>query len=149
MKGQFKMNKKSRFLIFLNFFVTVCLLVVPAAKIAAQGKATDTCQLVLRFEAKYTGSIGWGDVYRCRVNEVCKGSLEDSVIVLFIVVNNYDNIFYTQDEKTDQSIPSKFLLKGSFKIIENEKSYLNGTNAFMDQKKQTWELISLEKTNNN
>jgi hypothetical protein len=147
MKGQLKMNKKSRFLYFL--FVTVCLLVVPAAKISAQGKVSDTGQLVLRFEAKYTGSIGWGDVYRCRVNEVCIGNLEDSVIVLFIVVNNYDNIFYTQDEKIDQSIPSKFLLKGSFKIIENDKSYLNGTNAFMDQKKQTWELISLEKTNNN
>jgi len=137
---------KHKITLYTLVFVTICLTGGWRTKVVAQDKTIDTAQLVLRFDATYTGSIGWGDVYKCKVTEAIKGNLEDTVVILFITVNNYDSIFFRETPKTKKkSEIGSYKLKGWFRQIENDQPYVNFRNAFIDQKKRTWELFDLKR----
>ena len=126
-------------------FASIYLISGCISKSTAQDKTIDTTQLVLRINAKYIGSIGWGNIYKCKVNEVYKGNLDDTLIFLYIIANNYDSIFFekiSQQGKKRANVEFQFL--SCFKEIENDKPYVNFKNAFIDQKKRTWELINLK-----
>ncbi len=141
------MKYKITFFIFV--LISIYLICGRNSKSTAQDKTIDTAQLIIRLNAKYTGSIGWGDVYKCKVNEIYKGNLEDTLIILYITVNNYVNILsgkLSQPEKKAADV--EFQLIACFKEIENDKPYVNFKNAFIDQKKRTWELIDLKNENN-
>ena len=115
----------------------------------AQNNADNPSELIMRFNAEYNGSIGWGDVYKCRVNEVFKGGMEDSVINLYIIVNNYDSIFHRKPVQTGKkTVKTEFDLVAGFKEIENDKTYVNFKNAFIDNKKRTWEITYLKSADN-
>ena len=116
--------------------------------VSAQDKTVDEPELILRLDAKYNGSIGWGDIYKCRVTEIKKGNLKDSVIYLYIVVNNYDSILSkTTSNAGLTTLDNDFNLVANFKIIENDLPYINFRNAFIDQNKRTWLLIDLKNDN--
>ena len=134
---------------FSLVFASIYLISGCITKATAQDNTIDTAQLVLQFNAKYTGSIGWGDVYKCKVNKVYKGIQEDTLIFLYIIVNNYDSIFFEKISKQGKKRKNaEFQLIAFFKEIENDKPYVNFKNAFIDQKKRTWKLIDLKKYNN-
>ncbi|HOY32691.1 MAG TPA: hypothetical protein PKW80_12505 [Bacteroidales bacterium] len=135
---------KNKTAIFLLTFLAIFFTGGSVKKAMAEDEIIDTSQLVIRFTAKYTGSIGWGDVYKCRILEVCKGNLEDTVIILYISVNNYNSVFMRETPEKKQKSPlNQFLLIGKFRQCENDKPYVNFKNAFIDQKKRTWELFDL------
>lgn len=137
---------KHKIAFFAFVFVTIYLGASRSRTAVAQDKTIDTAQLVLRFDAIYTGSIGWGDVYKCKVTEVIRGNLEDTVVILFIAVNNYDSIFFREPSKSKKkSVIGAYKLKGRFRQIENDQPYVNFRNAFIDQKKRTWELFDLKR----
>jgi hypothetical protein len=126
-------------LISISFFVTT---------LKAQEKFIDIAMLEMRFNAAYTGSIGWGDVYKCEVKEVLKGNQEDSVVILYIAVNNFDSIFNMREvySRKRKVIPV-LQLRGTFKQVENDKPYVNFQNAFIDKKQRTWVLTELKREN--
>jgi len=137
---------KYKITFFALVFATICLTGSFSTKAVAQDKTIDMAQLVLRFDATYTGSIGWGDVYKCKVAEVIKGNLEDTVVILFITVNNCDSVFSRETPKTKKkSEIGSYKLKGWFRQIENDQPYVNFRNAFIDHKKRTWELFDLKR----
>jgi hypothetical protein len=99
----------------------------------------------MRFNATYTRSIGWGDVYKCKIKEVLKGNQEDSVVILYVAVNNFDSIFSMREVYSEKrKIIPVFKLKGAFKQVENDKPYVNFQNAFIDKKQRTWVLTELK-----
>ncbi|HNW89958.1 MAG TPA: hypothetical protein PKN48_09865 [Bacteroidales bacterium] len=127
-------------LVFLSTYLTGIFITQAWAQI----NPIDTTQLVLRFSAKYTGSIGWGDVYKCKIDQIDNGNLEDSVIILFINGNDYSNIFMRETPvKGKKTAISEYYLSGRFRQIENDQPYVNFKNAFIDNKKRTWELLDL------
>jgi len=111
----------------------------------AQNNPADSSELLLRLTAKYTGSIGWSDVYKCNVDEVIKGNMTDSVIILYITVNNYDEIFFRKAvQEGKKAVKTEFRLLAGFKEIENDKPYVNFKNAFIDRNNRTWEITFMK-----
>ncbi|HBS86325.1 MAG: hypothetical protein A2W91_19115 [Bacteroidetes bacterium GWF2_38_335] len=125
-----------------HLFIIIAL-VLYCANSFSQENTNDSAELILKIKPIYTGSIGWGDIYKCEVIEVTKGSLKDSTILLHIMVNSYDSLFLEIQEKPQKSKALNNILIGSFIQIENDLPYLNPGYAFMDSKKRTWKLVGI------
>ncbi|MFH2141948.1 MAG: hypothetical protein ABIJ97_05970 [Bacteroidota bacterium] len=139
---------KNKIVFFILLLVPIFLISGCKSRASAQDITNDSLQLILSLSAKYTGSIGWGDIYKCKVKEVKKGNIEDTTIFLYIIVNNYESIFsrgLAQPGKV--SADMELQLIAHFNEIENDKPYVNFKNAFIDQKKRTWELVDLKNEN--
>lgn len=133
--------------LFPLILVGVLLITGFFIKSTACNDPEDLGHLVLNFRSTYTASIGWGDIYKCKVLEVQQGKLEDTIFSLYIIVNNYDSLFFQfkpNGERMDY--PKESYLVGRFKEVPNDKPYVNFKNAFIDQKKRTWELVELNRT---
>lgn len=136
---------KTKATFFVLVLISLFLISENNSELKAQNNPVDSSQLILRFTAKYTGSIGWGDVYKCNVDEVIKGNMNDSVIILYITVNNYDEIFFRKAVQEDKkAVKTEFRLLAGFKEIENDKPYVNFRNAFIDKSNRTWKITYLK-----
>lgn len=82
-------------------------------------------QIILSFTAKYTASIGWADIYQCKIKSVDQDSFLDTVVYL--------RIFPGRDEQIEGSHTAKF------NLIANDTT--NRTfQGFIDSKDRNWEL---------
>ena len=137
------MMKRKTFIVLV--FVSIFLICGNNSESKAQNYSADSSQLVLRLTAKYSGSIGWGDVYKCNVDEVVKGNIKDTVINLYITVNNFDEIFLRKAvQEGGKAVKTEFRLLAGFKEIENDKPYVNFKNAFIDKANNTWEITFMK-----
>lgn len=116
------------------------------SKSSAQNNAIDSSQLILRVNAKYNESVSWGEIYECKIDNVIKGGLNDSLILLYLISNKYDSILYGQmpitGKKQKKNIDLQLIIY--FKQIENTKPYINLKDAFIDNKGRKWQLLHIE-----
>jgi len=94
--------------------------------------------LRLKLELTYALSHGWGHVYSGKVEKVLSGNLKDSVINLHVSVWDFKRKY--SQIITEESVNRVIV---EFRLIENDKPYINGVNAFMDEKGRTWEIVNI------
>jgi len=82
-------------------------------------------QIKLSFTAKYTASIGWADIYQCKIKSVDRGLFLDTLVYLRIYPGRHEEI---------QGVHS-----ARFTHYENDTT--NRTfQGFIDSKNRNWEL---------
>ncbi len=137
---------KTKITLIIIIYISVQCIFGCFTNSVAQNKTIDSTQLILRINAKYHESVAWADTYKCRIDEVIKGGLNDSLILLYLIANKYDSILYGHLPKTGKKQKKNIDLHliVFFKQIENEGPYIHFKNAFIDNKGQTWELLQIE-----
>ncbi|MFK7785598.1 MAG: hypothetical protein AB8B56_10810 [Crocinitomicaceae bacterium] len=94
--------------------------------------------LKLKLELTYSLSHGWGHAYSGNVKEAVVGDLEDLIISLHLSISDFEKKFsYLLSNESENQVVAEFAL------IENDKPYINGVNAFMDEKGRTWEIVNI------
>lgn len=94
--------------------------------------------LQLKLELRYSLSHGWGYVYVGKVKEVLIGNFKDPVINLHLSVSDFEEKFsHIVSDTSENQVVAEFVR------IKNDKPYVNGQNAFIDEEGRTWEVINI------
>jgi predicted transcriptional regulator len=97
--------------------------------------------LVIKIAAiKDAGAIGYAYVYRCKVAEVIKGKLKDTVITITILPKDIKKATLFKQLSTPIIITFK-------KCKENEQYNFSVINGFVDSNKTSWEIVDIKKKN--
>ena len=92
-------------------------------------------ELVLVVSASYFGAIGYGDIYRCQVEQRITGTLSENVINVTILASDKErnNFFRTH--------PSPVKIEISFTIARKGEPYsLAPISGFVDNDKTAWKI---------
>ncbi|MDD4217115.1 MAG: hypothetical protein PHZ24_07255 [Bacteroidales bacterium] len=109
----------------------------------SQTNISETDVIVNIVDLKYTGSVGWGDIYSCKIKGAMQEEISDTIISLYVSCCGDSS-----DKETDSIIKNvakkNLQVIAKFRQIQNDKTYVNYITGFIDKENRTWKMIDLK-----
>ncbi len=96
-------------------------------------------ELTIRLSASFAGTVGYGHVFKCKVEEVVDGDFDESSVTITVLSNDKD--LY---EKISGHLSPDELIIEFKKRKENEPNSMMPITGFVDKKRTSWEILSIK-----
>ena len=125
---------KYHFFRFATYTVIFTLFYCTNQKIHAKDRA------IFHLTAEYTGAVGYGKIYKCRIVRVIAGNPQNKRMNLNILASNNKQDQFLSELKRNQIFEAAFKKKN-----ENEPYKIMPISGFVDESGTSWEIIYLKK----
>jgi hypothetical protein len=99
-----------------------------------------TPELILIVTATYVGSVGYGDVYQCRIEQVLAGAFADASIRISVLAADKERSSLFAANPPPGQLEIGFAMRQ-----RNEPYRMVPISGFVDQNMTSWEIVYLKK----